>query len=627
MTDTLCNRRPAFSRVLAAAAAAGLGALTLALAGCGLGTATGTGSTAGGAAVSASLSGHVRGGNQPISGAVVQLYAVGTTGLKSQATPLLTSTAVTDQYGNFNITGDWNCTSNTAVYGTNPLLYIVASGGNPGLTSGTNNPAVNMMAALGPCSSVNASTFIDLNELTTLATAYALAPFTADYAHIGASGANATGLVNAFATAALLVNVASGTAPGSLPANATAPVNEINTLGDILSGCVNSTGIDGTCAALFTAATPSGGTKPSDIVGVVLNLAANPASIANAVFARMPTFPAFQPSLYNPPQDWTLALKFTGGGLASPAGLAVDAAGDIWVANAAGNSITELSSTGTPLTGASGYTGSHNILGPQGIAVDRSGNVWVADTLLSSVVELNLSAGTIQSSTSFTAGGIQAPTALAIDSQNNIWVSNFGGASVTELSSAGVALGNSPLTAGGTLQAPYGIAVDTSGNVWVSDNQASLVAEFANNQSLLSGSGYTDGDILAPEGVALDASSRAWIADNGSNAASYLQAAAATAPTPFTGGGLAMPAAVAVDGNGTIWIANNQASGSITKIAYGTAAPLSPSTGLATLNAPAAIAVDPSGNIWTANAGDNSVTEIIGIAAPTTQPLAATAGP
>jgi hypothetical protein len=37
--------------------------------------------------------------------------------------------------------------------------------------------------------------------------------------------------------------------------------------------------------------------------------------------------------------------------------------------------------------------------------------------------------------------------------------------------------------------------------------------------------------------------------------------------------------------------------------------------------------VDLSGNVWTANAGDNSVSEIIGIAAPTIQPLAVTAGP
>jgi hypothetical protein len=60
---------------------------------------------------------------------------------------------------------------------------------------------------------------------------------------------------------------------------------------------------------------------------------------------------------------------------------------------------------------------------------------------------------------------------------------------------------------------------------------------------------------------------------------------------------------------------------------YGQSAPLSPAAGLAVLNAPSAIAVDPSGNVWTANAGDNSASEIVGIAGPTVQPLAAVAGP
>jgi streptogramin lyase len=588
---------------------------------------TGTNSTTG-ANASPALHGRVYGGQNPISGSVIQLYAVGTAGLKSASTPLIASTVTTGQDGSFNITGDWNCTSNTGVYGTNPLLYLAASGGNPGLDSGTNNSAIEMIAALGPCNSINASTNIQMNELTTVAAVYALAPFLADFAHIGTLGANPTGLVNAFNTASLLVNWSTGTAPGNLlPANATAPVAELNTLADILSGCVNSSGSDGTCSALYTAATPSGGVMPANILGVALNVAANPATLAGPVFGRMPNFPPFQPSMATAPSDFTMAVKFTGGGLASPAGLAVDASGNIWVANASGNSVTELSSTGSLLTGAAGYTGSNNILGAQAIALDRAGNVWLADTLLSSVVKLTVTAGTIQSSASFTAGGIQGPTSLAIDSQNNVWIANFAGGSVTELNSSGDAVGSSPLTAGSTLQAPFGIAIDSAGNAWVSDNRTSVVAEFSNSQTLLSGAGYADGDILAPEGVALDAASRAWIADSGTNAASYLVSTAGSVPTPFTGGGLAMPAAVAVDGNGTIWLANSRTAGSISEVVYGQSAPLSPTAGLAVLNAPSAIAVDPSGNVWTANAGDNSVSEIVGIAGPTVQPLAAVAGP
>jgi hypothetical protein len=69
----------------------------------------------------------------------------------------------------------------------------------------------------------------------------------------------------------------------------------------------------------------------------------------------------------------TVRGAFTG--LASPAGIALDAVGNVWCACDSGNRITELSSTGTLLTGAVGYIGSNIILGAQAIALDRAGNI------------------------------------------------------------------------------------------------------------------------------------------------------------------------------------------------------------------------------------------------------------
>jgi sugar lactone lactonase YvrE len=613
-----------------AVAAVALGTLA-AVNGCGMGTVTGTQSTT---VVSAKrvVNGKVHGGQQPISGAVIQLYAVGIAGLKSAATPLVAMTVTTAADGSFSITGDWDCTSNTATYGVNPLLYITATGGNPGMPGPVNNSSVVMMAALGACSGVNASTFISLDEMTTVAAAYALAPFMSDALHVGAVGVNPVGLVNAFATAALLVDTTTGMAPGrALPSNATAPVSELNTLADALAPCVNSDGVDGTCASLFAVATATaGGPQPTDIMVAALNIVANPTGNGDpeALLQLVTPKPPFQPTLSIAPNDWTVALNFTGGGLKAPAALALDASGDVWVANAGGNSVTELSSTGTLLTGASGYAGSNNLYGAQGIAVDRVGNVWVADTLLSSVVELTVSGGVVQSNASYTNGGISGPIGLAIDSQNDVWVSNFAGASVTELSSNGTAIGSGALTAGGTLQAPMGIAIDAAGNVWVSDNAAWDVVEFSNNQVLRSAGGYTDGAMTAPEGLALDESGRVWIADNGNNATSLFGTTGSSlVATPFSGGGLAMPAAVAVDGAGTVWVANSQTAGSVSELLYGESAPISPPSGLAVLNAPSAIVVDASGNVWTANSGDDSVSEIVGLGTPAMMPLAAHAGP
>jgi len=615
------SRAPLFSLSMAS-----LAALALTLAGCSDGLAPASRATVA-PVETRSISGKVHGGQNPISGAVIQLYAVGISGLKTASTPLIGQTVTTDINGGFNITGDWNCTSDTAAYGTNPLLYIVAAGGNPGISGPTNNTAVNMVAALGPCSGINSSTFIQLNELTTVAAVYALAPFMADAAHVGAQGANATGLVNAFNTANLLVNTATGSAPGGLPSNATAPVSELNALADILASCVNSSGVGGACSALFTATTPAGGTAATDIAGVVLNIASNPSGPASSIISMIPPQPPFEPVLSGAPADWTVALKFTGGGLNAPASLAVDASGNVWVANAGGSSVTELSSGGALLSGSTGYAGGGNILGPQGIAIDRTGNVWVADTLLSSVVELTLSGGVVQSSSSYTGGGISGPMGIAIDSGNNVWITNFAGGSVTELNSAGVPVGGSPLTASQQLQSPSGIAIDASGNVWVTDNAASIVVEFNKNQTLLSGDGYVDGSMLAPLGIAVDAGGHTWIADNGSATASLLGSNGSNLlSAPLLGGGLAAPTALAIDGQGTVWVVNGQTAGSISKLAYGQSSPLSPA-GLGSFNAPLGIAIDASGSLWTANSGDNSVSEVIGLASPVAVPLSARVGP
>ena len=156
------------------------------------------------------LSGMVHGGQQGVSGATIQLYAAGATGYGSAATAFLTKTVTTDAAGSFTITGDYTCpTASTQV-------YIVATGGNPGLSPGTNNAALAMMAALGPCGNLTSSTFIFIDEVTTVASVYALAPFMSagGGTKLGTSSTNAKGLANAFATVNNLVNTAKGTAPG-----------------------------------------------------------------------------------------------------------------------------------------------------------------------------------------------------------------------------------------------------------------------------------------------------------------------------------------------------------------------------------------------------------------------------
>src|ERR1700761_8694908 len=98
-----------------------------------------------------SLQGRLHGGQQPVVGATIQLYTVGTTGDGSAATPLLTQTVMSDANGGFNLGGGiYSCTSATYV-------YLVATGGQP--SPGVTNSNLAMMAALGPCTSLTSSTF------------------------------------------------------------------------------------------------------------------------------------------------------------------------------------------------------------------------------------------------------------------------------------------------------------------------------------------------------------------------------------------------------------------------------------------------------------------------------------
>lgn len=111
------------------------------------------------------------------------------------------------------------------------------------------------MAALGTCGSLTSSTFISINELTTVASVQALAPFMTDFAHIGADTSNPTGLTGAFATATSFVNFSTGAFRTSFPAGVTPPVTTIDSVADIIASCVNSAGGvagDGTtCGRLF----------------------------------------------------------------------------------------------------------------------------------------------------------------------------------------------------------------------------------------------------------------------------------------------------------------------------------------------------------------------------------------
>jgi DNA-binding beta-propeller fold protein YncE len=236
--------------------------------------------------------GSVHGGQQPVSGATIQLYAVGTTGDGSAATPLFTNPGKTDSSGGFAF-GPYSCPT------PNTLVYLVATGGNPGLPGSVNNSALILMAALGQCGNLSPSTFINVNEITTAASVFPLAPYMVSFDHIGSAAADAASLSAAFGMVNEIVNTTSGTTPGpAITSGYGVPADQINTVADILASCVNSAGGvsgDGSvCGQLFQY---TGGGATTNTIAAALQIANNPSANTTQLFQLMVPQSPFLPML------------------------------------------------------------------------------------------------------------------------------------------------------------------------------------------------------------------------------------------------------------------------------------------------------------------------------------------
>ncbi len=138
------------------------------------------------------IEGSVYGGQQPINLAHVYLMQANTTGYSQPSVSLLNAAltgnsdsvgayVTTNVRGGFHITGDYTCTPGTQVY----LLVLQGDAG------GGNNTAAGEMGVFGQCPAAGnflaAIPFVQINEVTTVAAAYAMAGFATDALHVSSS--------------------------------------------------------------------------------------------------------------------------------------------------------------------------------------------------------------------------------------------------------------------------------------------------------------------------------------------------------------------------------------------------------------------------------------------------------
>ncbi|MDE1163342.1 MAG: hypothetical protein PW792_15570 [Acidobacteriaceae bacterium] len=597
--------------------------VSLVLAGCGS-----TSSTTQTTTTAAIVSGTVYGGQQPVTGSNIALYATSSTGYDGTVTPLATTT--TDINGNFSITSSATCPSGQ-------MAYMVATGGNPGAASGTDNSGIFLVAALGSCSLVSSQTVVNIDEVTTVAAAYALSGFlpangtgmteaavTAGTAMPGVttSSTNAQGLADAFGNSLNIVNTVSGLAYSVTPSNTAGvvPQNILHELANILQPCVNSiSSSSDACTSLFAATTApvSGSPVPVNVWQAALNIARYPANNVSTIFGLVSSTPAFSvtPALTAAPTDWTVGVAYTDPTMLSTSGLGISADDTVYVAGS--GYLIDFTPQGTPIEESNLLSGVDSGDALREMAFDNSGNLFLSDGNVTGVYELTAAGDTVflnydQSPVSNTDDNTYG---IATDALGNVWTSSYSksscasvGCSLVEfVSGAAFAPANTFSThtvpqPTGTVGGSRGTAFDVNtGNIWmtaINDNVAQLftVTPSANAAAAATGGTGSAGNPIQITGLGIE------VSDPSSNTACGTISVAVdnTAKAWFvTAGGSSS------DCGSKTAAAISYVPGNITATTAGTA--IDSST--AGLDEPTQIVVDGNNNLFIANTGNSSVVE------------------
>jgi hypothetical protein len=653
--------------------------------------------------------GSLHGGQQPIQGARVYVYAAATPttgGSYGSASTSLIQPGVgttldsnghyyvtTDSSGSFSYAGTVMCPTPTS------QIYILAISGNTTghVAEALNNPAVALSAALGNCVDINSTTFTSINEVTTAAMAFALNPFMMDATHIGAPSTNTAGLINAFATVPNLVDNTTGTALATTPGGAgVAPQQTLNTLANIIAPCINSgSNTSAACSSLFSHTSNTAGT-PLDTIGALLNIAQFPAAQSANLYSDALATAPFQPALTTQPNDFSLAIAYSAPGgtsVVAPGAVVIDGSGNLWMASNRSNlvadapdALVEFSPTGAFIAA---YTGSANPATQvfhqiQGLAIDATSHYiyttnLATDTKQDEVIQFNIQTGTVGwTTTNPTTGGTpggdfgtQSIAGVALDNNGNVWVtSSFfptqtqpvypasqPSSNVIELNPAdGSELAvfyytGAPGATG--IQIPSGVATDNTGSIWVVGSGSNNIGKFSSAVAPAAGAfvtSYAPSGLSEPTAVAIDSNNNIWSVDQLQPALSQIKGfnGANASGSPYTNLALYQAAITAVDGANQILIPScrtgcyptsglnapdgliriNQAGATDTGAAPGPSAAVEGQlTGGASptyaFDGAGGIATDAAGNAWVTNSVSGKLTQVIGFAAPTRQPIAA----
>ena len=241
-----------------------------------------------------------------------------------------------------------------------------------------------------------------------------------------------------------------------------------------------------------------------------------------------------------------------GAGLKTPSQVAVDAAGNVYVADSGLGAVEEYPA-GSGATAAATTVGT-GLSAPTGVAVDGTGDVFIADS--GNVYEVPQGANGLNAAGQTTlTTGLGSNLKLAVDGRDNLYVLDPNNQRVVELSNIGSALGSIAQSDITGFNTPSAIAVDTSGNLYVADgsNLDEVPAGGGTITTLLS-------SLSTASGLAVDASGAVYVSMTGGtlripNESGKLNAADETTfATNVTA-----PASLALDAQGDLYVLDGTA--------------------------------------------------------------------
>jgi streptogramin lyase len=373
--------------------------------------------------------------------------------------------------------------------------------------------------------------------------------------------------------------------------------------------------------------------------------------------------------------------------IASPTGVALDAAGNLFIADsenhrirrisAATGTISTVAGTGIPgFTGDGGPATAARLRRPTGVALDAAGNLLIADSQNNRIRRVSASTGTIStiagrsSTPGFSGDGglatnarLANPVAIALDGAENLFIADQDNDRIRRVSVATATItsvaGNGTFGFSGDggpatsaqLAGPLGVAVDTDGNLLIADrfNQrirrvspaGTIETSGGNGSAGFFGDGgpATSATLARPSDVALDAAGNLFIADRDNQRVRRVDAVTGAITTvagngtfgsdgdggPATSASIATAFSVAVDAAGNLFISDyqgyrvrrvNAATGVIDTVAgtgqFGFSGDGGPATSAA-ISSPARIAFDAAGNLFIPDEFNHRIRRVDGV--------------